>query len=273
MIPEKLLAIANYTKPEVFPVLDELRRWGEGHGIEVLVNEAIVPFACRPTTQWLAISLGGDGTFLRAARQLAETETPLLGVNLGSLGFLTQLRVADLLPALERICKGDFSIEKRLRLEVRTDKTRYTSYNEILISRATIDDFVELVLYANGERVADYEGDGVIIAAPSGSTAYALSAGGPILTPDLQAFEVVPLDAHTLALRTVVLPLDTKLRAEMRTPGALIVDGDQVERLDAGTQLEISRSPLVTRVIVLKGSRPTFFELLHKKLHWDQSPT
>lgn len=272
MYPEKLLAIANYSKKEVFPVLEELRRWGKGQGVEVLVSEAIAPLACRPTAQWLAISLGGDGTFLRAARQLGGTETPLLGVNLGSLGFLTQLSAVDLLPALGRIQRGDFSIEKRLRLEARTAKASYSAYNEILLSRTAIDDFAELLLYADGERVARYEGDGLIIATPSGSTAYALSAGGPILTPQLQAIQATPLGAHTLALRTAIFPLETRLRVEMASHGALMVDGDEVQRLEVGAQIQIGRSTQMSHVVILHEPHPSFFELLHKKLHWDQLP-
>lgn len=272
MYPEKLLAVANYSKKEVFPILEEVRGWGKGQGVEVFVSEAIAPLTCRPTAQWLAISLGGDGTFLRAAKQLVGRETPLLGVNLGSLGFLTQLSAVDLLPALGRIQRGDFSIEKRLRLEARTAKASYSAYNEILLSRAAINDFAELLLYADGERVARYEGDGLILATPSGSTAYALSAGGPILTPQLQAIQATPLGAHTLALRTAIFPLETRLRVEMRSHGALMVDGDEVERLEAGAQVEIGRSNQMSHVVILHEPRPSFFELLHRKLHWDQLP-
>ena len=272
MYPEKLLAIANYTKPKVFPILDKLRHWGAEQGLEVLVNEAIAPLNCRPNRRWLAISLGGDGTFLRAARQLAGTETPILGVNLGSLGFLTQLGADDLLPALEQISAGSLFIEPRPRLEARTAQAGYSAYNDVLISRVGINDFAKLAIYADEQLVERYGGDGLILATPSGSTAYALAAGGPILTPTLEAIEVTPLCAHTLALRTVVFSLETHFRVQLETDGALAIDGDQVEKLSAGDQIAIFRSAQTTSVVLLDRPRPSFFELLHHKLHWDQSP-
>jgi len=267
MYPETIIAVVNRRKPEAPEALEALERWAKAHDVCLRVLSLRDPLPLEPDEGCLAVSLGGDGTFLRCAYLVADYETPILGINVGSLGFLTQTSSQQLPAALDRVLEGEYTLEERLRLEASYGDKKISALNEIVLSRRDIDGFTEVALRWDGEFLSCYPGDGVIIATPSGSTAYSLAAQGPILFPTLDCLIVTPLNVHALGLRPLVLPAEAELVAEMDYPGWLIVDGMKEAELEAGARVRLRRSPHPTRVIAFKD-RPGFFKLLAEKLGW-----
>ena len=271
MFPEQIIAIVNGRRPEAPNVAKVLQKWANENDISCLC----VPFSDKPSVtpneNWLAISLGGDGTFLRTAFLVSQYGTPILGVNVGSLGFLTQTNSDEIERALVQVCNGAYRIEERLRLHVKSGEDEITALNEVVLSRFDVDDFTEVDLFWDSELVSRYPGDGVMIATPSGSTGYSLAAYGPILYPTVNSILITPLNVHMLGLRPVILPLEAKLRAEMRYPGHLLVDGQKVKELKAGEVIEIERAEQPTRILI-PDEHPNFFGLMADKLGWGFRP-
>lgn len=272
--PKAILAVVYEKRPGAAEAVASLKRWAKARAIPLEVVPLRAPFPKEPNSEWLAVSLGGDGTFLHCAYRVAAHGTPVLGVNLGSLGFLTQTGAAELAEALDRIWEGRFSVEERLRLRVRLDGhagREWSALNEVVLTRREVHDFTEITVRWGDEEIGSYPGDGVIVATPSGSTAYSLAAHGPVLHPSLEGMLVTPLNVHTLTLRSLVLPAEAELRAEMRHPGSLLVDGMREAELAQGDRVRIDRSPYPTRLVVLEGQRG-FFPLLREKLGWGLGP-
>ncbi|MBI1729726.1 NAD(+)/NADH kinase [Candidatus Acetothermia bacterium] len=271
MFPKKILAVVYTRRVEAPAVAIRLKEWASARGIECCALPFSEELPSEPDSDSLAISLGGDGTFLRCAKLVAPYSTPVLGVNVGSLGFLTQISSNEMNKALDQVISGEFRIEERMRLQVKADKQLATALNEVVLSRADVDDFTEVDLYWNSEWISRYPGDGVMIATPSGSTAYSLAAYGPILFPGVNSILVTPLNVHALGLRPLVLPANAQLNAEMHYPGQLLADGIKMAKLSANDKIEISRSDLPTRIVIPK-SHPSFFQLLSDKLGWGVRP-
>lgn len=267
MFPDKVIAAVYRGRPDADSTIEALERWAEMHHVRPWVLDREDPLPIEPDEGTLAVSLGGDGTFLRMAQRVAAHDTPVLGVNLGSLGFLTQTSSDRLTGALDAILEGKFSIEERLRLEAEHQGVRVSALNEMVLSRADVDGFTEIDLFWEGEFISRYPGDGLIVSTPSGSTAYSLAAYGPLIAPQHQCITVTPLNVHGVALRPLVLPAEARLVAEVRRPGWLIVDGTRATRFEPGDQVSIRRSPQPTRIIV-PVERPGFFRLLAEKLRW-----
>jgi NAD+ kinase len=222
------------------------------------------------------IVLGGDGTLLAAARIFASTGTPILSVNLGYLGFLTEVRLADLYSTLESWCAGCHDLDERamLHAELWRGGTRHSSYealNEIVVSKGDIARMGEFAVELDGKKVARFRADGVIVSTPTGSTAYTLAANGPILTPDVDALVVVPICPHLLTLRPIVVRGDAQL--VVRVVGIpnlalLTVDGQQAVELQLGDELRCHRSSNTVKLVRL--SEGGFFEALRSKLSWGE---
>lgn len=265
----KLLILANYAKREVFPLLEELRRWAEGKGLDIEVFEAHSLGALRPGPGTLALTLGGDGTFLRGASRLLSQGVPILGVNLGSLGFLTQVSSEELPGVLERLLAGEYRVEERMMLAAKVEgrEEELVALNDLVVAHPKIEDFITVELFVNGELVADYPGDGLIFSTPTGSTAYSLAVGGPIVDPRLELILVVPLSAHKLGLRPLILPPEAELRLVAKTSAALLVDGDRAGELKPGEELLIKRAPYTTKLVLVEP-QVSFLELLERKLNW-----
>ncbi len=265
----KLLVLANFAKSGIEEALGVIRRWGAEHGVAVEVHKAFgeedLEVDVGPGT--IALTLGGDGTFLRALGRLHRKGVPLLGINLGSLGFLTQSGSDELPQVLEKLRRGEFTIEERMMLEVGSRGKRFLALNDLVVAHRTIEEFAVLELYADDELVASYPGDGLIIATPTGATAYALAAGGPIVDPRLDSLLVVPLTAHKLGIRPVIFPPQTTLSLKARTPAALLVDGDAVGELAPGEGVSIRRAAERARIVLIEPRRG-LFELLERKLNW-----
>jgi NAD+ kinase len=229
-----------------------------------------------PHSVQLVIVLGGDGTLLSVARLLEGADVPILGVNLGGLGFLTEITIDKIYPTLERIFQGDYTLDQRsmLRTEViRQGKQIAQSHvlNDVIINKGTLAKMIKLELYSGGHFLSSLRGDGLITSTPTGSTAYSLSAGGPILHPSVNAIILTPICPHTLTQRPIVIPSDEKLEILLKSKeeGAMVTfDGQVGFSLRLGDQIRIETSPGKTKLIRVPGL--SYFEVLRDKLHWGE---
>lgn len=219
----------------------------------------------------LVLSLGGDGTMLRAARVAHEVDALLLGVNLGTLGYLTEVDLEGVEAALEGMVAGSFSVEERMLLEARAIQEGgfdpEVGLNEVLVERSGGHRLVRLRVKIGGEELAAFNSDGVIVATPTGSTAYALSAGGPIVSPRADCLVVVPVSPHMLTSRPFILPADETVEVSVdrdRSSASLSLDGRPVTELTPGDGVSVKRHPRPLRLARLTG--PGFIERLRTKL-------
>jgi NAD+ kinase len=219
--------------------------------------------------------LGGDGTLLSAARAVAHEGVPILAVNLGSLGFLTEIPLNELYPALESVDRGECPVELRSVLDCRLMRggeciSRHFALNDVVVNKSAISRLVEFDLYIDGNFVFLYKADGVIIATPTGSTAYSLAAGGPVLMPSVDAFVVTPVCPHSLTHRPLVVTQNSQIELKVETgeeQAFLSIDGQVGVPVQQGDQVICQRAE--HRVKLLRVRR-TFFEVLHNKLKWGQ---
>ena len=273
-------------KEELARLLPELIGWLLRHDFEALLDREggefsaaaqVVERAAMPS--WapaLVIVLGGDGTLLSVARIFASTGTPILSVNLGFLGFLTEVRLADLYSTLEGWCSDCHSLDERAMLhgELWRDGALQASYealNELVVSKGDIARMGDFAVELDGRRVARFRADGVIVSTPTGSTAYTLAANGPILTPDVDAMVVTPICPHLLTLRPIVVRGDASLT--VRVEGVpdlalLTVDGQQAVELHRGDEVRCQRSSHTVKLVRMAESG--FFEALRSKLSWGE---
>jgi NAD+ kinase len=221
----------------------------------------------------LILVFGGDGTILRLARDVAGSRTPILGVNIGSLGFLTAVPSDELAPALKRVWNGEFTFEARALIQVagrcNGQLVEQSALNDIVISRGIASRLIELEVRIDGEPLTRYRCDGLIISSPTGSTAYSLAAGGAVVFPTSQVIELTPICPHTLSNRSLIVPLGAKIEVKVVSPKPatiLSADGQVVSELSAGDLLTVSRSRRAVRLMHLAGS--SFCETLRRKLHW-----
>lgn len=265
---DALMVVTHEHKASARHAAAQVQAWCERQGFcFLLLNEA--PPAPLPGQRPLGVSLGGDGTLLRAARYLTPLDIPLLGVNLGSLGFMSPLNSEQLFEGLDQILQGNFRLEARMQLEAIVEARSHCALNEFSILHARPDTFTEVELYRGREFIASYPGDGLILATPTGSTAYSLAAGGPIVAPELNAVLVTPLNPHKLGLRPLVLSSADRLTVKLNANGTLLGDGLRLEALAAGARFEVGASAHPTRLIRLEGA-PDWFSLLEDKLHWQR---
>ena len=230
-----------------------------------------------PENTQCVLVLGGDGTLLQASRDLVETGLPLLGINMGTLGYLAGIELANVYPALDRLIEDQYSIEKRMMLCgvcLKDGKSCFedVALNDIVISRRGRLRVVDFRIYVNGEFLCSYRADGIIISTATGSTGYSLSAGGPIVSPDAFLQLLTPIAPHTLNSRPVVLPDSARITVELgegtreNDEGADVTfDGDMAQHLSPGQSITISRSDKITRLI--KVSNTSFVEILRKKMN------
>ena len=198
-----------------------------------------------------AIVLGGDGTMLRAAHWIDSYEVPLLGVNLGTMGFLTEIEESNVFNALDRLIADDFKLEKRMMIEGKVKDKTYHSLNDIVVTRAGFSLIIGLNLYVNGELLDTYEADGVIIATPTGSTGYNLSAGGPIVSPKSKAIVVTPISPHSLTAKSVVFDSNDNIKIEI-VKKRRTQETEAIVSFDGGDSTELSAGDIVTAKISFK---------------------
>ncbi len=221
----------------------------------------------------LLLVFGGDGTMLGAARAVAGLATPLLGVNLGGLGFLTGATTAGLASQLEQVWRGEFSLDERPLIEASLTRGRRTlrlpALNDFVVSRGHTARLIELEVAVDGESLTHYRCDGLIVCSPTGSTAYSLAAGGALICPTAEVFSVTPICPHTLSNRSVIVGLNSTISVKVVTPSPqtiLSADGQVMHDLGESDLVHIRRSRRTIRLMHLAGT--SFFETLRHKLHW-----
>lgn len=261
--------------------LETVRRFVDAHGLELAAEEGLrshLPAALplHPAEVDLLLTFGGDGTLLRGARLVAPHGAPVLGVNLGYLGFLTSIPPTDLRLALERVVTGDYWLDTRLTLEVRVDRDGahgppYLALNDAVLHKGGFARVVRLALYMgpDAEEVATYSADGIIVSTPTGSTAYSLSAGGPIVVPTVDCILATPICPHTLAVRPLVVPASTEITVEVLSPAEeliLTIDGQEGAALQEGDRLIVRKGAASVRLVRFPGQ--SFLSTLRRKLHW-----
>jgi NAD+ kinase len=284
-----MIRVAIVSKPqkeELARLLPELIAWLRQHGYEPLldleggqyttdapaVNRADLP-AWDPG---LVIVLGGDGTLLAVARIFAGSGTPILSVNLGFLGFLTEVRLADLYSTLESWCGDCHTIDARVMLHAALWRegaihSSYEALNDVVVTKGDIARMGEFAVELDGKSVARFRADGVIVSTPTGSTAYSLAANGPILTPDVDAMVVTPICPHLLTLRPIVVRGDASLTVRVEgipNQALLTVDGQKAVVLQLGDEVHCRRSTHTVNLV--RMSESSFFEALRSKLSWGE---
>jgi NAD+ kinase len=246
---------------------------GESGG---LLGATMVDEATLATSVDVLVVLGGDGTFLYGAGLVAGRGVPIFGVNLGSLGFITHFHRAEAVARLQAAASGELPIDERMRLRVivRASGTGQVletrgAVNDAVISQPAMARLLDLEAYLDGELITTYKADGLILSTPTGSTAYSLAAGGPILTPDLEAIVLTPICPHTLTNRPLVVPATGRLVIRNVSEGRaqLTVDGQWGRPLGPGDEVEISKEAAPLRLYRGTGS---FFSILHEKLAWGE---
>jgi NAD+ kinase len=222
----------------------------------------------------MIIVLGGDGTLLSVARLVRDYEIPILGVNLGGLGFLTEIPLEELYRVLERVVQGDFITDERVVLSAAVIRrgermTEFTVLNDAVVNKGALARIIDLETTINGEYLTTFKSDGLIISTPTGSTAYNLSAGGPIVYPSLHCIIITPICPHTLTNRPIMIPDDVEIRATLKTKQQeviLTLDGQQGFILEFEDVVEVRKAE--GRILLIKSPYRHYFELLREKLKW-----
>jgi NAD+ kinase len=224
----------------------------------------------------LVVVLGGDGTMISAARHVAGRNVPIMGVNLGGLGFITQTNQSGIFTALDKALHGDCPVEERIMLDAllfrdSQEVSRFTGLNDVVINKGALARMIEIEAVVEGSYLTTYRSDGLIIATPTGSTAYSLAAGGPILYPTLGCIVVTPICPHVLTNRPLVLPDGKSIRVTLKNDSEkvyLTVDGQEGRPLKQDDMVEIRKSTHITRI--LDTGFCDHFELLRTKLKWGE---
>jgi NAD+ kinase len=257
----------NMSKPEAQTFSLQIRPWFEARGWDVLTEWKDI---IERRTQFL-ISLGGDGTLLQAAREGASFGIPVLGINLGQLGFLCEIEREDVFGALEKVLRQDYTTQERLMLSAVVKRVGETEQmrlvlNDVAFSRESTDSLITLQANLSGEPTISYPVDGLIVATPTGSTAYSLSAGGPIISPNVQAILLTPLAAHSLSARPVVVSDLEEIEIILARGEQCLVtfDGRHSVRICSGETVIIKTAPIKAQLIRL-GSR-SFPQVVREKL-------
>ena len=222
----------------------------------------------------MLVVLGGDGTMLNAARLVEERGIPILGVNMGGLGFLTEVSVDQLYPTLLKVFAGEYHLEERLMLRARIDRhgehvAQATVLNDVVISKGTLARMIEIQISIEGQFVTRLRGDGLIISTPTGSTAYSLSAGGPIISPSVHALILTPICPHTLTHRPLVIPSNVELEVVLtgKDEGAMTTfDGQVGVAMVQGDSVSMNTSDHRTKLIRFPDH--TYYDVLRRKLKW-----
>jgi NAD+ kinase len=281
--PARLGIITKPGEPRAAALAGQIAEWAHQHGLSLLVNDSLAEIPAGASTAApaemaersdLLIVLGGDGTMIGTARLVAGRGTPVLGVNLGSLGYLTEFAVEDVLPALEEVSRGTFEVDCRMMLEwrVRRDGEKVdegTALNDVVVNKSALARIIEIDCTVGNQYVTTFRADGLIVATPTGSTAYNLSAGGPIIYPGTEAISICPICPHTLTNRPLLLPDTAKIRLQINTREQEVMltsDGQTGMPLMAGDRVEVNKSGKTFNTIRPKNK--DYFEILRNKLKW-----
>ncbi len=283
--------VAKRNKPEAIAIASHLVEWLWTKKIKVYL-EGEIGKRLRPTLSggdWKSIDreeippdvemiivLGGDGTLLSVARQVWNKKIPILGVNLGGLGFLTEITLDELYPVLERVVRDDFEVNEREVLGARVIRrgeriAEFIVLNDVVINKGALARIIDLETTINGEYLSTFRSDGLIISTPTGSTAYNLSAGGPIVYPSLHTIIITPICPHTLTIRPIIIPNDVKIRALLKSRDeevTLTLDGQLGFTLEFEDVVEVEKAE--GRILLIKSPYRHYFKLLREKLKWGE---
>ncbi len=237
---------------------------------DIIIAEDEVQNVCEAV-----ITLGGDGSILASARLFGKYGIPMLGINLGKFGFLTEVAPDQIEEAFLRLRDNQFKIEERMLLEIvlSDGRTGPAALNDVVIDHGDQTRLAKIDLFSNGEFVCPYDADGIIIATPTGSTAYSLSAGGPIINPVMDAIAVSPISPHTLTLRSMIFPADNVLTVRSGSQDMnlrITLDGQIVAQLKSGEDITVRKANY--KVKLIKFESKSFYEVLRTKLHWGARP-
>ena len=280
-------AVVGPRKPEALEVVYELREWCEARGIELRAGDSVAEQAtqigCAPLAEsegeWaedvdLIVVLGGDGTMLGAARMMGARQIPVLGVNFGFLGYLTEFTLEEMFPALENVRQGNFMVERRMMIDVDLNRSGEAAasrraLNDAVVTKAAAAHMIEIESYINGMFVNSFRADGMIVATPTGSTAYSLSAGGPIVHPSMSAILLTPICPHMLSNRPVVVPGESVVDLVFKSADPdlmLTIDGQPGVELLHDDRITLRRSQ--TTFNLVQPTNRNYFEVLRTKLKW-----
>lgn len=278
--------IANVKKELTKSVVEEITRWASQNKVDVFICEELIPLIGQkenslPRSQlWerseVLISLGGDGTMLASARAVGEHQTPILGINLGGLGFLTEMTSNDLQNTLDKLKNGDYFIEKRMVLETEIEggkKFDQYALNDVVIDKGEVARLFLLHLFTKDKFICSYSADGLILSTPTGSTAYSLAAGGPIINPRMNAIIVSPICPHSLASRPIVFSENETLKVTVEISSrqaVLTIDGQVAFGVESGSSVLVRKAKHSVNLIKFRDR--SFYEILRRKLHWGARP-
>lgn len=278
--------VAKADRPEAKSVVPGLVEWLAGRGLQVVLEKetaALYPNAGSvarkvdlPAQADLLVVLGGDGTLLSMARLVGDLPVPILGVNLGGLGFLTATTLDELFPALESLLADQMLVEERMMLGAQVLRqgerlSEYVALNDVVITKSAMSRIINLAVTVEGQAATDYRADGLIISTPTGSTAYCLSAGGPIVYPTMDAMVLTPICSHTLTNRPIVLPANLRVEVTLLTENQdvmLTLDGQVGFALKEHDTVEIRRAS--PRIRLVRFPQKHFFSVLRTKLKWGE---
>ena len=283
---KKIVLITNSGGAKIIETLSTVAEYLHSRGLDVMLDKvcaALLPDSgLRTVTDTelpdacdMAIAIGGDGTMLKAARLLADHHIPLLGINRGHLGFLADIPAESVVEHLEQILAGNYVEDERFQLHCQVDRDNKTiiksdAFNDVIIQRWNIAKLIQLTTYINGKLVNTQRSDGLIIASPTGSTAYALSGGGPILHPELDALVLVPICPHTLSNRPIVIAGDNTIEVVVGTPeidnARLTCDGEIKCELVAGDRVIVRKK--ANKIRLIHPADHDHFSILRAKLNW-----
>lgn len=271
--------VANMSKSQIHQIAQRITQWCRIRGISVWCQQELgcgdYPLTLGdplPPVDMVMV-LGGDGTFLSVARRFAAANIPLLGVNLGRLGFLTEVEPGDdLEAALAKLAAGEYIIDSRSMLDIRIvrkgqEVEQTYALNEVTVAKGPLARIIRLDAQVDGALVGSYHGDGLIVSTPTGSTGYSLSAGGPIIAPNVKVMIMTPICPHTLFARPIVVDRHARITVDIRSPQqeiVLTVDGQHSLYLQYNDTIEVSHSAHRTSLVRLQGK--SFFDILHRKL-------
>jgi NAD+ kinase len=283
--------VAKRNKPEAVAIASHLVEWLQAKKIDVYLEgekgKLLTPTL--PEGDWKSIGreeipddvqmiivLGGDGTLLSVARQVWNKNIPILGVNLGGLGFLTEITLDELYPVLERVVRDDYEVNEREVLSAGVIRrggriAEFIVLNDAVINKGALARIIDLETTINGDYLSTFRSDGLIISTPTGSTAYNLSAGGPIVYPSLHTIIITPICPHTLTIRPIIIPDDVKIRALLKSRDeevTLTLDGQQGFTLEFEDVVEVKKAE--GRILLIKSPYRHYFELLREKLKWGE---
>lgn len=273
----KIAVLRNHQIPQSTNLALGIREFFSAQGLEIYVaDDDAKELGAAPLSDIdlkeieFVISLGGDGTILNLMHEYHELDAPILGINMGHLGFMADVQIADVYPSLQDLLSGAYKIEERLMLQGETlQGEKSFAVNDIVAHRAGNASLVQISVHANGLYLNTFEADGIIIATPNGSTAYSLAAGGPILSPTLEAIVITPICAHTISNRPIVITADQEIQIQYLSdydPIEIRADGMTRYELNTGEVFHIRRSNKRFKLVNLL--RQDYFSTLRTKLNW-----